>query len=136
MKAKFIDGAITFAPKTIVYNNTKYIHGAPNDVLTALGYKELTYTQAPEVEQGYHAVPHWEEKETTIEQVWEIVEDSPKTNEEIVAELKQKLAETDYQAIKYAEGWISEEEYAPIKAQRQAWRDRINELENGVVGNE
>lgn len=47
-----------------------------------------------------------------------------------VNELKKNLADTDYKAIKYAEGWITEEEYAPIKAQRQAWRDRINELEN------
>ena len=47
-----------------------------------------------------------------------------------ISELKRLLAETDYQAIKYAEGHISEQEYAPIKAQRQAWRDEINQLEN------
>ncbi len=46
-----------------------------------------------------------------------------------MVELRQKLQETDYQAIKYAEGAISAEEYAPIKAMRQEWRDRINELE-------
>ena len=46
-----------------------------------------------------------------------------------INELKKLLASTDYQAIKYAEGQISEEEYAPIKAQRQAWRDEINRLE-------
>lgn len=46
-----------------------------------------------------------------------------------IAELKSKLSKTDYQAIKYAEGQITEEEYAPIKAQRQAWRDEINLLE-------
>ena len=46
-----------------------------------------------------------------------------------IKELKQKLLDTDYQAIKYAEGWMTEDEYAPIKAERQAWRDRINELE-------
>lgn len=50
-------------------------------------------------------------------------------NKAEIAELKQKLADTDYNAIKYAEGWINSEEYAPIKAERQAWRDRINELE-------
>ena len=44
--------------------------------------------------------------------------------------LKKNLFDTDYQAIKHSEGWISDEDYAPIKAQRQAWRDRINELEN------
>ena len=49
-------------------------------------------------------------------------------NKEIAA-LKSKLSETDYRAIKYAEGLISEEEYANVKVQRQAWRDRINELE-------
>jgi hypothetical protein len=46
-----------------------------------------------------------------------------------IRSLKKKLAETDYRAIKYAEGVLSEEEYAPDKAQRQAWRERIGELE-------
>ena len=51
-----------------------------------------------------------------------------------IAELKQELSETDYQAIKYAEGVLSAEEYADTKAQRQAWRDRINMLEVIVGG--
>lgn len=46
-----------------------------------------------------------------------------------IAQLKAKLSATDYQAIKYAEGILTAEEYADMKAQRQAWRDRINELE-------
>ncbi len=49
-----------------------------------------------------------------------------------IQELKDKLKNSDYQAIKYAEGWLSEEEYAPVKAKRQQWRDRINELEQEV----
>ena len=56
------------------------------------------------------------------------------TPEKEIAELKCKLAATDYHAIKYAEGVISDEEYADMKAQRQAWRDRINELERAVGG--
>lgn len=52
--------------------------------------------------------------------------------------LKAKLITTDYQAIKILEriidilvanGMLTAEEYEPIKVQRQAWRDRINELE-------
>lgn len=43
--------------------------------------------------------------------------------------LKSRLSATDYKAMKYFEGLMSEEEYAQIKAQRQAWRDRINALE-------
>lgn len=54
------------------------------------------------------------------------------TAEQQIAELKAQLEVTDYKAIKYAEGWISEEEYAPIKAERQALRDKINELEGGI----
>ena len=50
-------------------------------------------------------------------------------NEQRIWQLKELLQESDYKAIKYAEGWISEEEYAPIKAERQAIRDEINKLE-------
>lgn len=56
------------------------------------------------------------------------------TNKELANNLKQKLAETDYKAIKFAEGLISAEDYEPIKLQRQKWRDEINKLEGG--GNE
>lgn len=43
--------------------------------------------------------------------------------------LKEELSASDYKAIKFAEGLITEEEYAPIRAARQALRDEINKLE-------
>ena len=43
--------------------------------------------------------------------------------------LKAKLAATDYCIVKIAEGAATREEYADIISQRQAWRARINELE-------
>lgn len=43
--------------------------------------------------------------------------------------LKRKLSNTDYKAIKYAEGWLTDEEYSTIKAERQTLRERINALE-------
>ena len=43
--------------------------------------------------------------------------------------LKRSLAETDYKAIKYAEGVMTDEDYQATGIQRQAWRRRINELE-------
>lgn len=49
-----------------------------------------------------------------------------------INELKSKLAATDYKAIKYMEGFYTEEEYTSIKAERQSWRDEINELENSL----
>lgn len=51
------------------------------------------------------------------------------TPEEEIEMLKKKLSDTDYKAIKYAEGQLTEEEYGPIKQERQSWRNRINELE-------
>lgn len=50
-------------------------------------------------------------------------------NKKRIAELKALLQATDYQAIKYAEGFISEADYLPIKQVRQSYRNEINELE-------
>ena len=46
-----------------------------------------------------------------------------------IRELQGKLAATDYQALKYSEGWITEKDYMEIKANRQSWRDTINQLQ-------
>ena len=46
-----------------------------------------------------------------------------------IEQLKAQLAATDYKCLKYADGALTEEEYAPIKADRATWRARINELE-------
>ena len=46
-----------------------------------------------------------------------------------ITQLKKQLSDTDYKAIKFAEGQLTEEEYSPIRIQRQSYRDRINELE-------
>jgi hypothetical protein len=45
-----------------------------------------------------------------------------------IAELKRKLADTDYIAAKIAEGSATAAEYADEIAQRQAWRQEIGEL--------
>ena len=50
-------------------------------------------------------------------------------NKKRIAELKALLQATDYQAIKYAEGFISEADYSSIKQVRQSYRNKINELE-------
>lgn len=49
-------------------------------------------------------------------------------NEDRIAVLKSKLAETDYIACKIAEGAATVEEYAEVIEQRQEWRNEINLL--------
>ena len=59
----------------------------------------------------------------------EVAKDIISNRNKEISELKAKLAQTDYQAIKFAEGWITADDYAPTKALRNSWRVRINELE-------
>ena len=63
---------------------------------------------------------------------WSVVRKPEKTAEdkkaERIAELKQKLAETDYIVLKIAEGSATKSEYSAKIAQRQAWRTELNDL--------
>lgn len=43
--------------------------------------------------------------------------------------LKQLLSQTDYQALKYSDGAMTEDEYAPVRENRAKWRAQINDLE-------
>ena len=71
-------------------------------------------------------------REMTAEEIAEMEAHQPPVSVRIEM-LKEELASTDYKAIKYAEGWLSEKEYAPIKAARQAMRDEINALETQMA---
>ena len=50
-----------------------------------------------------------------------------------IEELKNHLANTDYMAIKFAEGILTAEDYAEARANRIAWRERINILEEMLL---
>lgn len=49
-----------------------------------------------------------------------------------IQELKDKLSASDYKVMKYIEGKISEVDFLTIKSERQAWRDKINQLEQNL----
>ena len=58
-----------------------------------------------------------------------IAQIAPVNNTIRIMELKANLAATDYLCMKHADKVLSDEEYEPIRLQRQAWRDEINTLE-------
>ncbi len=58
------------------------------------------------------------------------MDDRKRAIESEIAGLKQILTSTDYKALKFAEGQISATDYKETKQQRQALRDKINELES------
>lgn len=93
-----------YAPKVLLVDGCE-VHGATAAMYAAAGY----YPYTP--------------PEPTAEEVAE------QQRLARIDELRTLLAESDYKAIKYAEGWITAEDYSAVKAQRQAWRDEINELE-------
>lgn len=103
----------------IVDNNSKKVDvglGTDTEFYRSIGMEEMN------VEQAYNGE-------------WYLSGYAPAKPESVVLaervkELKNLLDESDYKAIKHSEGLITDEEYEPIKAQRQAWRDEINELEN------
>lgn len=66
----------------------------------------------------------------TIVDLYTDKEKAIKSKEARIAELKGLLRETDYQAIKFAEGIWTAEEYEELRVQRQMWRDEINACEN------
>lgn len=77
--AKLIDGKPVFAPNPILHNGLWY-GNPPAEILRAEGYKPVVYTDPPEPEPGFIAVPHWEDTEVmgdaVIAQIW-IVEPEP-----------------------------------------------------------
>lgn len=46
-----------------------------------------------------------------------------------IERLKDELHASDYKAIKHSEGLISEEDYQPIKEERESIRAEINKVE-------
>lgn len=50
-----------------------------------------------------------------------------------IHEIKQKLAASDYKAIKFAEGELTTAEYAPIREERRALRAQIRALETEIA---
>lgn len=50
-------------------------------------------------------------------------------NRKKIADLKELLDSSDYKLCKYLDGDMTEEDYAPIRQQRHAWRVEINRLE-------
>lgn len=69
--AKLINNTISYAPRSVLRNGN-WIGNPPAEVLVELGYKPVRYTNQPETEPGYIAVPGWEETESEIVQNWTV----------------------------------------------------------------
>ena len=71
MYAKLIDGNLQPAPNPI-YIDPWWIGNPTPEMLIAEGYKPVIYTDPPETQPGYIAVPGWTENALEIAQVWTV----------------------------------------------------------------
>lgn len=140
-----------------IFDETKTVELTEYDLTKGYMKSDVIETEIPEqpaVEEQYHyeVVREYENGGKDIQKVIDVEAKAylparvereeigvyiPYTERELIvmsaereiSELKGKLAASDYKAIKYGEGVISVAEYAPIRAERQSWRERIGTLE-------
>lgn len=118
-----------------VYPNTTATFSGARETAIKAGYMEISDELYSELVEQKKI---WQDGEIVDNPNWEEVKREKERREaqqrivDEVNSLKRQLSETDYMAIKHSEGWITDEEYAPTKALRQTYRDRINELENEI----
>lgn len=75
MYAKLQNGMLRSAPKTVTWKGCT-VNNPSADKLVELGYKPVRYTDMPtENVEGKHYESTWEETETEITQVWNLVDD-------------------------------------------------------------
>ena len=102
MYAKLQNGILRSAPRTVTWRNCIVCNPGP-DRLTELGYKPVRYTDMPEnTETGKHYESSWEETETEITQVWNLVDDPVYPEPEPTAEERISNLETTTGELKSA----------------------------------
>ena len=101
---------------------------------------ELAYKSGWDIENNYIAIEDTQQSDingwTYRKELCPMKTEEDKLKDQYrieIQQLKKQLSDTDYKAIKYAEGILTEEEYAPDKLQRAYWRERINLLEQEYV---
>ena len=125
------------APTDVYFYNKIYEDGRIGSFTQSA---KLAYELGLDIEHNYIAIA--DVQQSDINGDYYVKELCPmKTKEDLlkdqyrleITQLKKQLSDTDYKAIKYAEGILTEEEYAPDKLQRAYWRERINLLEQEYV---
>lgn len=71
---KLIEGQIKWARNPIVYQGFR-IANPPVEIYLELGYKPVRFTDPPEVEPGWIAVPSWREDPEEIVQIWTVIQE-------------------------------------------------------------
>lgn len=112
----------------------RYIKKDENGIVVAaseIQFDETYELSDEEYEVGFDGKIYSKTEMDSTEYVYLKQKFEKETEKELkIYELKKNLAESDYKLLKFIDGSLTESEYAPIRKQRQKWRDEINEIEN------
>lgn len=81
--AMLVNGEIVFAPRKLRDGET-IVYNPPEALLRQHGYKPTRETEAPETEEGFMAIPDWEETEEAVVRVWRIEPEGDLSAEEVL----------------------------------------------------
>lgn len=87
--AKLIDGNIVYAPRKLTVGEYTVYNPTP-EMLISDGYKPVVYTEPPQTEPGYVAVPGWYDDGDEIREVWTVVP-VPITEDEALVRYSNEL---------------------------------------------
>lgn len=73
MFAKLQNETLQVVPKQVQWEGKTVINPS-EDILLALGYLPVQYTEPPAVDEGFYAVPRWVQTETEIVQEWTVLD--------------------------------------------------------------
>lgn len=118
MYAKLRNNTLQVAQRQVQFDGRTVINPS-EDILLALGYLPVQYTDPPAVDDGYYAAPRWTQTETAIVQEWDVRKDTrPLTAEEVTALLiKQQINtitvddQTALRMVAYYPEWAAGQDY-------------------------
>ena len=126
MYAKLQNNTLQIALKQVQREGHTVINPS-EDILLALGYLPVQYTDPPAVDDGFYAAPRWTQIDSAIVQEWDVVKDTRPLTESAVTRLliaKQinSLAVDDSTALRMREfypDWAAGQDYpVGFKVQR------------------
>ena len=74
MYGKLENGILRYAPRKLPGDGT-IVYNPPTEMYLAAGYKPVTFTEAPEAQEGYYYESGWEEQDDAIVQTWTLVQE-------------------------------------------------------------
>ena len=98
--AKLVNGEPAFAPRKLCSGNN-FVYNPTDEMLIAQGYKPVVFTEPPQTDPGYTAVPGWAETAEEIVRTW-TVEEVPITEDEALIRYVNELTGANDQTLEEA----------------------------------